>query len=106
MKSIYNDFVKNDDQLWQQKRFDPTEERSLNGGAKKQQVIAEHMLVEAIMWQALSDLSDRKHRASVLRWANRRDFDGPFTFDNVCEELGLDAQALRKEIKKRYLHFL
>jgi len=37
----------------------------------------------------------RKHVCEVRRWIGSRDAESPFSFENICSSLGIDADYLR-----------
>lgn len=43
---------------------------------------------------------DRKERGQAAAWVETRSFSYVFSFDNVCEYLGLDAEYLRQGLKR------
>ena len=56
----------------------------------------------------LKNIDVRGHRRRVLfceaqRWINARNAVGPFSFDNVCEILGIEPTGLRKALERRRL---
>src|SRR5437016_11792215 len=41
---------------------------------------------------------ERRSRQSALRWLLSRDTQAPFSYQNVCEALGLDPSRLRRSV--------
>jgi hypothetical protein len=70
----------------------------------------EQHLMAAVLQDAISCYirhvgpSDRSHRRlhdDAARWIGNRDTEWPYSFENICSVLGLDAATIRRELRVR-----
>lgn len=64
------------------------------------------ILIEAIRClEGTSGSCDRAHlRRQALNWLRGINSTLPFSFDNICESLGLDPASVRREVLLRFGH--
>ena len=67
----------------------------------RQRALRAAVLIDAIRCLVgAAGMRGRRARQSALRWILSCDAKAPFSFNNVCEELGLDPSRLRRSLLK------
>jgi hypothetical protein len=81
-------------------QFFPT---SLSGTEQPEKRLMLAVLVDAVSTLLRSGGGDVRARAAVneaLNWCSSRDVLWPFSFENICAALGINADALRQRIHR------
>ncbi|MGH7933223.1 MAG: hypothetical protein ACREQN_08635 [Candidatus Binataceae bacterium] len=72
------------------------------GGLCSEQRLMLAVLVDAINilqgWHRLGSARKRRAFAEVGQWVNTRGTGYPFSFDSVCDALGIDSEILRQRL--------
>lgn len=72
------------------------DENGLEGGERKLMAAILSDGIEAYIAQCTSgSLSSRRNRVDASEWVETKDYSYVFSFDNVCECLGIDPEYLR-----------
>lgn len=95
-QSALNDCVGTTDVILPSQFFDMSGKQRL--GSEQRLMLA--VLVDAV--NILRSAGARKRRlfAEASRWVVTRGDRYPFSFDNVCSALGIDAEALRRQLSR------
>jgi hypothetical protein len=49
----------------------------------------------------IASREDRRAQLSAIAYVESRDRSWPFSFDNICEAIGLDAEGVRRNLRTR-----
>jgi len=69
-------------------------------------------LMAAVLWDAINcyvshaqtrDASQRRLHHAAARWIGNGDIEWPYSFENICTALGLDAATIRRQLRARCL---
>lgn len=70
-------------------------DKGLLGGERRLMAALLSDGIEAYISQVTSGFEGRRKRTDALEWVDTRDHSYVFSFDMVCESLGIDAEYLR-----------
>lgn len=48
--------------------------------------------------------TDRRTQLQAVEYFQSRDRSWPFSFDNICDAIGLDAEGIRRALRQRLAH--
>ena len=70
----------------------------------REQRLRRAVLLDALRCIAVADAQREKsfERRQALVWVRSRDFSFPFSFENVCDSLGLDPCKVRQQVLTRF----
>lgn len=73
-----------------------------SGGLCSEQRLMLAVLVDALnilqSWQRLGSARKRRAFAEAAQWVNMRGTGYPFSFDSICDALGIDSEVLRQRL--------
>lgn len=73
-----------------------------SGGLCSEQRLMLAVLVDAInilqSWQRMGSARKRRAFAEAAQWVNIRGANYPFSFDSICDALGIDSEVLRQRL--------
>lgn len=99
-QSALNDYVGTIDVILPSQFFDMSGKQRL--GSEQRLMLA--VLVDAVnilrSWHVSAGARKRRLFAEASRWVVTRGDRYPFSFDNVCSALGIDAEALRRQLSR------
>jgi len=76
-------------------QFMVADEMGVQGGERRLMAAILSDGIEAYIAQSTSDVDHAKRRIDAKEWVDTRDYSYVFSFDVVCESLGIDAEYLR-----------